>query len=219
MEIHPFVLGGYEVSAYVVIAVGDRPDQTEAMIVDAPQGSEAIIAFCDQRRLVPRLLVNTHGHADHIYANKRLREHWPEIQIAVGAADAALLGSPLRNLSPLMAAWIKSPKPDRLLEDGDRIELGSAALEVLATPGHTRGSISLFSPDGPDGRPIVFTGDALFAGGIGRTDFPGASHRTLLRSIRARLLALPPETVVYPGHGPPTTIGEEARTNPFLMER
>jgi len=107
-------------------------------------------------------------------------------------------------------------KADRLLEDGDRIEVGSAVFEVLATPGHTRGGISLYTPDGPDGRPVVFTGDALFAGGIGRTDFPGSSHKALLESIRSRLLALPPETVVYPGHGPPTTVGEEARTNPWL---
>jgi len=127
-----------------------------------------------------------------------------------------MLGSPLRNLSVVMGAWIKSPKADRLLVDGDRIEVGSALLEVLATPGHSRGGISLYTPDGPDGRPVVFTGDALFAGGIGRTDFPGASHKTLLESIRKRLLALAPETVVYPGHGPPSTIGEETRTNPWL---
>jgi len=211
MEIHSFILGGYGVSAYVVTA-GEA-----VMIVDAPEGSEAIIAHCDARGLVPRILVNTHGHADHIHANRLLKERWPDIQIAVGAADAKLLASPLRNLSALMGAWVKSPPPDRLLEDGDRVELGSVSFEVLATPGHTKGGISLFSADGPAGRPVVFTGDALFAGGIGRTDFPSGSHKTLLESIRGRLLTLPPETVVYPGHGPATTIAEEARTNPFLL--
>jgi glyoxylase-like metal-dependent hydrolase (beta-lactamase superfamily II) len=123
----------------------------------------------------------------------------------------------MRNLSPLMGAWVKSPPPDRLLEDGDRVELGSVSFEVLATPGHTKGGISLFSADGPGGRPVVFTGDTLFAGGIGRFDFPGGSHETLLESIHKRLLVLPPETVVYPGHGPPSTVAEEARTNPFLV--
>ncbi len=210
MEIHPFVLGGYGVSAYVVSADG------EAMVIDAPEGAEAVIAFCDARALVPRLLVNTHGHADHIYANRLLKERWPDLAIAVGAGDARLLGSPMRNLSPLMGAWVKSPPPDRLLEDGDRVELGSVSFEVLATPGHTKGGISLFSADGPGGGPVVFTGDTLFAGGIGRTDFPGGSHETLLESIRKRLLVLPPETVVYPGHGPPSTVAEEARSNPFL---
>jgi len=216
MEIQPFILGGYGVSAYVVTADG------EAMVIDAPEGAEAIIAFCDARALVPRLLVNTHGHADHIHANRLLKERWPDLAIAVGAGDARLLGSPMRNLSPLMGAWVKSPPPDRLLEDGDRVELGSVSFEVLATPGHTKGGISLFSADGPGGpngasRPAVFTGDALFAGGIGRTDFPGGNHETLLESIRKRLLVLPPETVVYPGHGPPSTVAEEARSNPFLL--
>jgi hydroxyacylglutathione hydrolase len=216
MEIHAFVLGGYGVSAYVVTADG------ETMVVDAPQGAERIVAFCDDRGLVPRLLVNTHGHADHIYANRLLKDRWPAIKITVGAADAKLLTSPMRNLSPLMGAWVKSPPPDRLLEDGDRVELGAVSFEVLATPGHTKGGISLFSPDGPGGsngasRPVVFTGDTLFAGGIGRTDFPGGSHETLLESIRKRLLVLPPETVVYPGHGPPSTVAEEARSNPFLL--
>jgi len=210
VEIQSFELGSFLVSAYVVIADG------EAMVIDAPEGSQAIIEFCDARGLVPRLLVNTHGHADHIYANRLLKERWPDLAIAVGAEDAKLLTSPLRNLSPLMGAWIKSPPPDRLLQDGDRVELGSVSFEVLATPGHTKGGISLFSADGPGGGPVVFTGDTLFAGGIGRFDFPGGSHETLLESIRKRLLVLPPETVVYPGHGPPTTVAEEARANPFL---
>ncbi|HUX02454.1 MAG: MBL fold metallo-hydrolase [Phycisphaerae bacterium] len=216
MEIHSFVLGGYGVSAYVVTAGERNVPPGAVMIVDAPEGAEALIAHCDARGLVPKMLVDTHGHADHIYCNKMLKERWPAMQIAVGAADAKLLASPLRNLSALMGAWVKSPPPDRLLADGDRVELGSASFEVLATPGHTKGGISLFSTDGPDGRPVVFTGDTLFAGGIGRTDFPGGSHETLLESIRGRLLALPPETLVYPGHGPASTIGEEARTNPFL---
>jgi len=210
MEIETFVLGPLQVSAYVVTGGG------EAMIVDAPEGAERIIRFLDERSLAPGLLVNTHGHADHIYSNKRLKEQWPDMTIAVGEGDAPMLASPMRNMSILMAAWIKSPKPDRLLADGDRIELGSAAFEVLATPGHSKGGISLFLRDGPGGRPVVFTGDALFAGGIGRTDLPGMSHKALITSIRERLLTLPPETRVYPGHGPPTTIGEEAATNPFL---
>jgi glyoxylase-like metal-dependent hydrolase (beta-lactamase superfamily II) len=210
MEIHTFELGSFMVSAYVVIADG------QAMIVDAPEGSERTLEFCESRGLVPRVLVNTHGHADHIFANAMLKRKWPPMAIAIGKEDAEMAVRPLRNLSPLLGAWIKSPKPDRMLQNGDRIEVGRAVFEVLATPGHTRGGISLFSHEGPDGKPVVFTGDALFASGIGRTDFPGGSAETLLTSIRDRLLTLPPETVAYPGHGPATTIGEEARTNPFL---
>jgi len=162
MEIHAFILGGYGVSAYVVTAADG-----EAMVIDAPEGSQAIIEFCEARGLVPHLLVNTHGHADHIYANRLLKERWPAIEIAVGNADAKLLTSPLRNLSPLMGAWIKSPPPDRLLEDGDRVELGSVALEVLATPGHTKGGISLFSADGPGGPNPNGAGGASAPGAAG----------------------------------------------------
>ena len=224
MEIHTFMLGSFQVSAYVVTA------DSEAMLIDAPEGSEAIIAFCKDKGLVPRMLVNTHGHADHIFANAALKAAWPDLEIAIGAGDAPMLRSPLRNLSALVGSWIKSPKPDQLLADGDRIALGPAVFEVLATPGHTRGGISLFTREGPGsawakpgsaeakpgGRPAVFTGDALFAGGIGRTDFPGANTQQLLDNIDAALLSLPPQTAVLPGHGPDTTISTEKRGNPFL---
>ena len=210
MEIHSFVLGSMQVSAYVVTNDG------ETMIVDAPEGSEAIIEFCKGRDLSPQLLVNTHGHVDHIQGNALLKETWPEMALAIGQADGPMLRSPTRNMSILLGAWLKSPEADLLLAGGDRLSVGSAAFEVLATPGHTPGGISLYSSEGPDGRPVAFTGDALFAGGIGRTDFPGANHKTLIESIKTRLLTLPPETAVYPGHGPATTVAEEAATNPWL---
>jgi len=210
MEIQSFVLGPLEVSAYVVI------DSGEAMIVDAPAGAEAMVAFLEGRGLSPAMLVNTHGHADHIQGNRLLKETWPAMTLAIGEADARLLAHPLKNLSPLLGAWVKSPEADRRLADGDTVTVGAAAFQVLATPGHSKGSVSLYCPDGPDGRGVVFCGDVLFAGGIGRSDLPGMSGETLMRSIRTRLLALPAETVVYPGHGPATTIGREAQTNPWL---
>ncbi|MDP6381549.1 MAG: MBL fold metallo-hydrolase, partial [Phycisphaerae bacterium] len=167
--------------------------------------------------LTPQVLVTTHGHADHIYGNGAVKEAFPEITIAVGAKDASLLTSPLKNLSPLMGKWIKSPEADRRLNDDDTVEIGQMKFRVLDTPGHTKGAISLYSDEGPNGRPVVFPGDVLFAGGIGRTDFPGGSQKTLLESIRTKLLALPAETEVYPGHGPMTSIGEEKASNPFLV--
>jgi len=210
MEIHAFVLGSMQVSAYVVT------DGAETMIVDGPEGAEQIVAFCRQRGLTPQVLVNTHGHADHIQGNALLKETWPEMALAIGKADAPMLRSPMRNMSILLGSWLKSPKADLLLADGDRVSVGSATFEVLATPGHSPGGISLYASEGPDGRPVVFSGDALFAGGIGRTDFPGANHNTLIESIKTRLLTLPPETVVYPGHGPASTVAQEAATNPWL---
>ncbi len=210
MEIHPFVLGPLAVSAYVV-AEGE-----EAMIVDAPGGAEAIVDFLHQKGLTPAVLVNTHGHADHIQGNRLLKDAWPAMTLAIGEADAPMLTHPLKNMSPLMAAWVKSPEADRLLAGGDRVTVGGTALEVLETPGHSKGSISLYCPRGPDGAGVAFTGDALFAGGIGRTDLPGMSGDTLMASIRDRLLTLPDETVIYPGHGPASTIGREKETNPWL---
>ncbi|MCX5655493.1 MAG: MBL fold metallo-hydrolase [Planctomycetota bacterium] len=210
MEIRTFELGSFQVSAYVVVAGED------AMIVDAPEGADEIIGVCDRRGLVPRILVNTHGHADHIHANAAMKKHWKAIEIAVGAGDAEMLQSPMKNLSALLMSWVKSPAADRLLADGDTIEVGPVKFQVLATPGHTPGGISLYCPDAAEGRGAVFTGDALFAGGIGRTDFPGGDYDLLLESIRKKLLTLPPETVVCPGHGPASTVGQEARSNPFL---
>ena len=210
MEIHAFVLGSMQVSAYVVT------DGGETMIVDGPEGAEQIVALCNQRGLTPQVLVNTHGHADHIQGNALLKETWPEMALAIGKADAPMLRSPMRNMSILLGSWLKSPDADLLLEDGDRVSVGSATFEVLATPGHSPGGISLYASEGPDGLPVVFSGDALFAGGIGRTDFPGANHNTLIESIKTRLLTLPPETIVYPGHGPASTVAEEAATNPWL---
>jgi glyoxylase-like metal-dependent hydrolase (beta-lactamase superfamily II) len=210
MEVHAFELGSLQVSAYVVV------DGDQAVLIDAPEEAERLIEFCESRVLEPHTLINTHGHGDHIYANAMIRKRWPAIVLAIGKADEAMLTSPLRNLSVMLGQLVKSPKADRLLVEGDVVTVGAAELEVLDTPGHTPGGISLLARQGPDGRPAVFTGDALFAGSIGRTDFPGADHDTLLESIRTKLLVLPPDTVVYPGHGPETTIGEEVAGNPWL---
>jgi len=210
MEIQSFVLGPLQVSAYVVT------EGEEAMIVDAPDGAERIVEFVTERGVRPTILVNTHGHADHIQGNALLKETWPEMTLAIGEGDAPMLIHPMKNMSPLLAAWIKSPPADRLLTGGYTVTVGGTALEVLQTPGHSPGGISLYTPDGPDGRGVVFTGDALFAGSIGRTDLPGMSEATLLEAIRERLLTLPEETIVCPGHGPASTIGREMQSNPWL---
>ncbi len=210
VEIDPFVLGSFQVSAYVVT------DGGEALVIDAPEGSQRLVAFLKERGQTPRTLVNTHGHGDHVFANTLLKREWPEIEIACGREEAPLLADARQNLSLLFGMEVTSPPPDRLLDEGDTVTVGETAFQVLATPGHSPGSLSLYCPEGPDGPGVVFTGDALFAGSIGRTDFPGMSHARLVESIREKLLALPPETVVYPGHGPATTIGREAETNPFL---
>ena len=122
------------------------------------------------------------------------------------------LTSPMRVLTSIGPDALKSPpKPDRLLKDGEYIDIGDIHLEVLHTPGHSSGGISLA------GHGVVFSGDTLFNFGIGRTDFPGCSYKRLMRSIHQKLMVLPDETIVYPGHGPATTIGNERMRNPFLL--
>jgi len=213
MEVRRFEIGSFMTNCYV--ATSD--DGRAAALIDAPEEIERVIAYCDASGIVPTMLILTHGHVDHIGGCAAVKRRWAEIRLAVHGDDAAKLTSPIRNLSLLMGMNVKSPPADVLLKEGDRIELGDETLEVLHTPGHTPGGISLLARP-KSGPPIVFTGDALFCEGIGRTDFPGASHRTLLGSIREKLLTLPNDTVCYPGHGPETTIGRERRGNPFLQE-
>jgi hydroxyacylglutathione hydrolase len=213
MKIEAFQLGSFMANAYLLVADSGR----EAILIDAPEEVRQVIDRCDRLLLVPRMLVITHGHVDHICGNQAVKDRWPEIKLAIHQADAAKLDSPLRNLSVLLGQSVKSPPADVLLGDGDCLKLGAETLEVLHTPGHTPGGICLVLRQPAGGPPVAITGDTLFAAGVGRTDFPGASSKKLLSSIRTKLLTLPDETVCYPGHGPPTTIGEERRGNPYIQ--
>jgi glyoxylase-like metal-dependent hydrolase (beta-lactamase superfamily II) len=193
------------------------------LLIDPGGEADLIIARLRHLGLQPELIVNTHGHADHLGANAELKRRFPDVTIAVGSTDAHLLASPVRNLAVFFARWTKSPKPDRLLADGDLVEaarVGLAgtrvALRVRELPGHTRGHIVLVAEG--ETPPVVFCGDTLFAGSIGRTDLPGGSHELLLAGIARVLLTLPPRTVLYPGHGPATTVAAERARNPFLRD-
>jgi glyoxylase-like metal-dependent hydrolase (beta-lactamase superfamily II) len=160
-----------------------------------------------------RLILNTHGHVDHIAGNAALKRAFPDAPLLIGAGDAAMLTDPMLNLSGLSGVAVTSPPADRLLVEGDVVEAAGLRLEVLDIPGHSPGHIVFVLRDEP---PVVFGGDVLFRGSIGRTDFPGGDLDQLLGGIRAKLWPLPAATVVYPGHGPATTVGHERRTNPFL---
>jgi glyoxylase-like metal-dependent hydrolase (beta-lactamase superfamily II) len=225
MKIDCFQLGPFLVNCYLVTADAGAAGP-ETILIDAPDEVQQVIAHCDRLGLKPRLLLNTHGHVDHISGNAAVKEHWPALKLAIHAADAAKLGSPLRNLSLLLGQVVTSPPADVLLTDGQKLTLGDEVLEVRHTPGHTPGGISLILREprpGPSGgdvtTPVAFTGDTLFAGSVGRTDFPGASSKALLSSIRRQLFTLADETLCYPGHGPPTTIGEERAHNPYVGEK
>lgn len=182
----------------------------EAIIIDPGSDGPRIMAEIEKRKLQVKYIINTHGHIDHIGANTYVKEA-TGVELLVHADDAQMLTESKHNLSVLMGKPFSGPAADRLLQEGEIIKLGSTEFKVLHTPGHTRGGISLVA----DG--VVFSGDTLFQYSIGRHDFPGGNYQQLINSIKTKLMPLEDQTIVYSGHGPETTIGEERRHNPFLQ--
>jgi len=211
MRIHPLTVGPLQGCCYVV-APDDQPD---AAIIDPGGEAARIAAHIRRHQLTPRLLLATHGHIDHVQAVAAMKDAFPGARLCIHEADAPMLSDAGQALADLLGLPFEPCEPDGFLADGDALTLASLRFEVLHTPGHTPGGICLLIRR-EEQPAIVFSGDTLFAGGIGRTDFPGGSYVQLLDSIRGRLFRLPDDTLVYPGHGDPTTIGEERRTNPFL---
>ncbi len=201
------VVGPLQVNCFLL-----ADDKTkEAVVIDPGDDAPEILKIIREKGLKVKFIINTHAHFDHIGANRAIKEA-TGAELLMHEDDAAVLATASSQSRSFGMNPVSSPEPDRFLKHGDVIKAGEVSLKVLHTPGHTPGGISLLEEG------LVFTGDSLFAGSIGRTDFPGGDLQTLLHSIRTNLMTLPDDTKVFSGHGPASTIGDERTENPFLNE-
>lgn len=205
MEILSLIVGMFETNCYLVF----DPVKSEGVIIDPGDEADRILKELNRLEFDPKMILLTHGHADHIGAVTEIQDNF-KIPLYAGRGEESLLRSAAENFSSMVGNPVVISSPEKLLGDGDEITFGSVSLSVIQTPGHSPGGICFYT----DG--YVFCGDTLFYGSVGRTDFPGCSHEQLLESITNKLLVLPDDTVCFPGHGPSTSIGDEKRHNPFL---
>jgi len=212
MKIDTFMLGDFQTNCYCV-----RKDDAErnCLIIDPGLEVEPLVQQLQQNEYVLTDILLTHGHADHIGGVEALRQVWPDVRVAIHHDDADMLTDPNLNLSLMAGSMVQARPADLILDSKTRYyEAAGLKFKILHTPGHTPGGICLYAAD----EHVLFGGDTVFAGSIGRSDFPGGSHEQLIEAIQKKLLILPDETTIYPGHGPATTVGNEKQYNPFLSQ-
>ncbi len=205
MIVKSLPVGPLQVNCYIAAC----PRTKKALIIDPGDEAQRILQLIEQEGLEPKMLVNTHGHFDHVGGNSEIVER-TGIEFCMHKEDLPLLKQASRQAASYGLPAVESPAPTRFLQNGDLLEIGDLSFEVIHTPGHSPGGICLY------GQGHLFSGDTLFAGSIGRTDLPGGDMHQLLGHIRSQLMVLPESTVVHPGHGPESTIGAEQQSNPFV---
>ncbi len=207
MQVETLVLGMLATNCYILFDDGDG----RAAVIDPPGEIKKIISTLHRLDLECVAILCTHGHVDHVAGAGPLSDA-TDAPVIIHPMDADALASPRTRLVGLMGGMMSArPRQVLTVEDGDEIEVGTLKLKAMHTPGHTRGSMSFYLPG------ALFCGDLIFQGSIGRTDLRGGSLQMLLESARRKVWPLPDETVIYPGHGPVTTLGVEKKSNPFLM--
>jgi hydroxyacylglutathione hydrolase len=200
----------FEENTYIVY----RNDSDACVVIDPGLEPERIIEKIESLELTPQAILCTHGHADHIAGNASMKDRWSELPLVIGAGDAPKLSDPVANLSEGFGFGLTSPPADRTVVEGETLHYGGLSFDVLETPGHSSGHVVFVCRQATP--QLIFGGDVLFAGSVGRTDFPDSDTAALFTAIREKLYALPEDAIVLPGHGPATTIGREMRTNPFV---
>ncbi len=203
----------FEENAYVVYREGGG----QCLVIDPGLEPDRILRKMDEKRLTPAAILNTHGHSDHIAGNEALKRRWPHCPLVIGEAEAQKLADPQQNLSAMFGFSLVSPPPEVKVRDGQVYSAAGLEVRVLAIPGHSAGHV-IYVIDDRD-PPVAFVGDVIFSGGIGRTDFPDGDFQALAEGIRQKLYRLPDDTELFPGHGPPTTVGQEKEHNPFVPGR
>ena len=202
------VVGSMAENTYIV----GCKESGQCILIDPGAQADLILQKVEEAGFTVALIVNTHGHGDHNGAVKEIKER-TGAEFRIHQADVRVMAASMSWAPMVIPDYQMPPPPDGFLSDGDELDVGGVTLRVLETPGHTLGSVCFY------GEGTVFTGDTLFKGSIGRFDLDGGSGPRLLASIESRLLTLPDETVVMPGHGEESTIGDERRNNPFLRQR
>ena len=210
MEIYRLVFSPIEVNTYILADQSNDCAIIDCGCYDRSEFDE-LVGLIENKKLNPVLLLNTHCHLDHIFGNRYLLEKYG-LRTLSGKEDEINRKKAVQHAALFGLSITEPPEPEGFISDRQLIKFGSNELTALYVPGHSPGSIAFYS----EKNSCVFTGDALFAGSIGRTDLEGGNYDTLMNSIKNRLFVLPPSTVVYPGHGNRTTIAKESMTNPFF---
>jgi glyoxylase-like metal-dependent hydrolase (beta-lactamase superfamily II) len=209
-RIKTYPVGQIGTNCYIIF----REQLKKAIIVDPGDEGEFILEQCRKLSVTPEAILLTHGHFDHIMAVKEIKQAFPEIVIYAGEKEKMLLKDPSVNLSPNIGRPC-SIEADRYVTDGETIDPAGILAHVIATPGHTEGSVCYYMKE----EDVLISGDTLFLESLGRTDFPTGDQLKIISSIRGKLFPLPGETMVYPGHGNVTTIGHEKSYNPVALYR
>lgn len=206
INVKKIISGDLEVNCYIVY----DSDTLRSVIIDPGQDGQKVINEIEKNGFIPEMLINTHGHYDHILSDDQIRLKF-KIPLAISKEDSLMLSDANKNFSSLMAMPTSIKKPEIILEDAKEVKLSFTSFKVISTPGHTKGGICLLFEN------FLFTGDTLFAGTIGRTDLEGSDYDEIISSIK-KLKVLEPYLIVYPGHGNESTIANELKHNPYLKD-